>query len=464
MSPRSLPADEKTDGTWGRRGILLITDAPGVVSRVEAIFADDFEPRAHRDLYRWQATDAVYGLPPPGFIPITETGGTTYTVRFDRPARFTGAFAFEVLQAPENSLRHQSGLLGLIAKAGAGDTILVEALAERPHWGPAGSDPVTDPNPRLEAYLEAARRGATVRMLLDSYFDDPDSGVSNRATCAYVKEVAARDGLRAWCALGNPTGLGIHNKMVLVKLKDGAWVHAGSLNGTEQAAKGNREVALQVQADGAYALLARMFYGDWPNRQFLPLLVNHPLRPSSHALISEVLYDPPGLDDAEFVELVNPTSRVIDLSGWGIGDATDPADFEDFRRFPPGTLLLPHTPLVVAFTAPAFRDNYGLSPDLEIYPADPFVPDMIDDPAWGDPAAWLQLGNEGDELLLRDATDEIVDVLTYGSGFFPGVGASPLVSATNHSLERYPFWWDSDDCAADFREWPLPNPGSLPAR
>jgi hypothetical protein len=31
---------------------------------------------------------------------------------------------------------------------------------EHLHWGPAGGTPQTDPNLRLEAYLDAARRGA----------------------------------------------------------------------------------------------------------------------------------------------------------------------------------------------------------------------------------------------------------------------------------------------------------------
>ena len=464
LSPDSLPADPKTDGTWGRRGVFLITDAPHVVARVRSIFSDDFEPLAHHDLQRWDAADPVYGSPPPGFLPLLESGGTTYTVRFDSAATFTGDFVFEVIQAPENSLRDRDGLLGLIDKAGRGDAILVEQLTERPHWGPSGSNPTADPNPRLEAYLEAARRGAEVRLLLDRFYDDPRGVVSNQATCDYVNDVAEREGLRAWCYLGNPTGLGIHNKMVLVELDGEGWVHVGSLNGTEQAAKGNREVALQVQADGAVSLLRQMFYGDWPNRVFLPLLSNQTLGPPPHMLISEVLYDPFGPDAAEFIELVNPTVDVIDLSGWQLGDATDPADFEDLRRFPAGTVVRPGATLVIAFSSPAFQEAFAVAPDFEIYPSDPLVPDLLDDPAWGDPAAWLQLGNEGDEVLLRDANGLIVDVLTYGNGSYPGVVASPPVSAAHHSLERYPFWWDSNDCSADFRDWPLPNPGVLPPR
>jgi hypothetical protein len=34
--------------------------------------------------------------------------------------------------------------------------------------------------------------------------------------------------------------------------------------------------------------------------------------------------------------------------------------------------------------------------------------------------------------------------------------------AYGHSLERMPPWRDTDNCAADFRDWPYPSPGRLP--
>ncbi|MBK7920478.1 MAG: hypothetical protein IPJ94_30360 [Chloroflexi bacterium] len=90
------------------------------------------------------------------------------------------------------------------------------------------------------------------------------------------------------------------------------------------------------------------------------------------------------------------------------------------------------------------------------------VPDLLDDLAWGDPATFLQLGNQGDEVILRNAQDQIVDVVTYGVGSYPGVVACPLVSLLNASLERWPYWRDTDDCLMDFREWPFPSPGAIP--
>ncbi len=462
LSPNSLPYDDKSDGTWGRRGVVLITDAPGVVAHVNTIFDLDFDVVNHRDLFRWQVASETYGAPPLHFDAVTASGGITYQVRYPQPLRLVDSFAFEVVQSPENSLRTDAGLLGLVNRAGAGDTVLVQQLSERPFWGSSASNPTDDPNPRLEAYLDAARRGADVQLLLDALFDDNEAPTGNSATCAYVNQLAKTENLLLRCTIGNPAGLGIHNKMVLVQIDGQGYLHVGSLNGSEQSSKGNRELALQVQSDAAYAYLAEMFATDWPEFVYLPLVLSSYVGPAPTVLISEVLYDPFGADDAEFVELVNPTAFTIDLSQFSLGDAVNVSDFEDVRRFPGGTLLLPGETLVVAFTATGFEAAFGVKPDFEIVGTDTAVPDLIDDPKWGDPAALLQLANGGDEVILRNASDQAVDVVTYGSGSFPGVVGCGLVSTANHSLERYPYWKDTDDCAADFRDWPLPNPGVLP--
>lgn len=461
LSPNSLPADDKRDGTVGRRGVYLMTTAVGVVARLEAIFAADFNPARFRDIVRYSESDPELGPPPPDFVPLVPTVGTTYTVRFPEAAVFQGSFAFEVVQAPENSLRDVDGLLGLVGRAGKGDTVLVQQLAERPYWGPLTSNPEADPNPRLEAYIAAARRGARVRLLLDSVYDDATSLASNQATCAAVRAIATAEALDLDCARANPTGLGIHNKMVLIEVDGRGYAHVGSLNGTEQSNKANREVALQVQSDAVHALLATLFAGDWPKIIYLPLLAHDNVPPAQYPLISEILYDPSGPDSAEFVELVNPTARPVDLTNFSLSDALLPSDFADLRRFPAGTVMAPDETLVIAQQAVAFKAVFGVSPDFEILETDTAVPNLIDDRAWGDTATFLQLGNAGDVVLLRNAADVPVDVVAYGAGVYANQPGCALI-ATGHSLRRDPYWRDTDDCTADFRPWPAPNPGIIP--
>jgi cardiolipin synthase A/B len=107
--------------------------------------------------------------------------------------------------------------------------------------------------------IAAARRGARVRLLLDRLYDDPKSLRSNRATVEYVNAIAAAEGLDLDARLGNPTGGGIHAKVVLVRVGGETWSAVGSLNGGEVSHKINREVVLITDRSEVYARLAEVF-------------------------------------------------------------------------------------------------------------------------------------------------------------------------------------------------------------
>jgi len=138
-------------------------------------------------------------------------------------------------------------------------------LYEHTYWDAETSNINDDPNPRLNAYIDAARRGATVRVLLDAYFDNQDlnSPRSNLRTVEYLNSVAQAEGLDLQARRRNPTGEGVHNKMALAQIADRGWVIVGSLNGGEVSAKLNREMALLVGSDEAYDYLAQVFWYDW---------------------------------------------------------------------------------------------------------------------------------------------------------------------------------------------------------
>ncbi len=261
LTPDAMPDDDKSDGTLGRRGVVLVTPQADLVAYAEGIFTRDTDTR-WGDLVPWSEGDTEFGPPPPAYQPPRVSGGVGYPAFATTPLTAT-ADQFELIQSPENSLRRLDGLIGLLGRAGWGDTILAEALSEPGWWGAAGSTPEIDPNPRREALIAAARRGASVRILLDRFFDDPRDPRSNTATCAALNAIAAAESLDLQCRTGNPTGLGIHNKMTLVRLNGEGHVHVGSLNGTEVSHKLNRELALQFRSQDAYAYLASAFAWDW---------------------------------------------------------------------------------------------------------------------------------------------------------------------------------------------------------
>jgi cardiolipin synthase len=395
----SMPADDKSDGTEGNRGVWLITDAPSAVAHALDVFRHDLDPTHHRDLFRWTAADPTYGAPTPGFIPDYSSGGTTYAVQFPTPLTNSGTFFFEMVQSPDNNLRDLDSLLGMVARAGSGDTVLVQQLYEYTFWGPTTSNPTVDPNPRLEAYIAAARRGAKVRLLLDSVYEDPGDVRGNTATCAYVNGIAAGESLDLGCKLANPAGTGIHNKMVLVQAGGKGYVHTGSINGSENSSKANREFAVQVQSDAAYNYLAGVFWYDWGEYfVYLPMVLRsyEPTQPPPNPTI-----EPPAPPDLyiqtlrydtsdEYVQIANRGGAGQLMTGWKVHSVVG----EQWYTFPDGYVL-------------------GSSASVSVHSGTGAFDNPPADLLWTTMYIW---NNAGDKAILYDASMQAVDTLCYGTG------------------------------------------------
>ncbi len=179
---------------------------------------------------------------------------------------------------------------------------------------------------------------------------------------------------------------------------------------------------------------------------------------TSTLLISEVLYDATGAEpDEEWIEIYNAGASPIDLSNYKIGDEEEQGGGEGMLRFPPGTSINPGQVIVIANKATAFLGVWGFNPDYEMEDSDEGVPDMIPYTIWA--SGRLELRNGGDEVLILDEGDAIVDAMSYGdkTTFFDP--PCPEVSA-GHSLERSPANVDTDT-AADWIDQESPNPGAV---
>jgi hypothetical protein len=175
-------------------------------------------------------------------------------------------------------------------------------------------------------------------------------------------------------------------------------------------------------------------------------------------LVSEVLYDVVGTEpDGEWIEIYNAGGSVIDLSSFKIGDEETPGGGEGMLQFPAGVSINPGQVIVIANKATAFRSVWGFNPDYEIVASDEGVPDMIPYTAWA--SGDVQLSNTGDEVLILDGGDAVVDAMSYGdkTTFFDP--PCPDVVA-GHSLERSPANVDTDT-ADDWIDQESPKPGSV---
>ena len=175
-------------------------------------------------------------------------------------------------------------------------------------------------------------------------------------------------------------------------------------------------------------------------------------------LITEVYYDTPGDESQEeWLEIANVGTAVLPLNNIKIGDEESSGGSEGMKRFPAESVIESGQVIVVAQTAVGFHTLFGFNPDYEISDSDPNVPDMRRYLLWatGDVA----LANDGDEVLLLDERNLIIDNLSYGdSSRFFNPAITDVVAGV--SIERVPANCDSDS-AADWRPQDTPSPGQI---
>ena len=130
-------------------------------------------------------------------------------------------------------------------------------------------------------------------------------------------------------------------------------------------------------------------------------------------LLTEIYYDAPGDDGQnEWLELANLGQTPLELADYKVGDAASSGSREGMVRFPAGARLEAGQAAIVAQTASGFRQLFGRNPDYEIQDSDPAVPDMRRYLVWG--TGDFGLANDGDELLLLNERNLIVDAVNYG--------------------------------------------------
>jgi hypothetical protein len=154
---------------------------------------------------------------------------------------------------------------------------------------------------------------------------------------------------------------------------------------------------------------------------------------ADHVLLSEVLYDPPGEEsEEEWIELYNPKSDSVDISGYTIKDNGG------VYQIPNGTIIDHYDYLVIARNGTRFEELYGDVPDLN--------------------DSGLSLSNSGDYLKLIDEDDDEIDRVAWEGE----ISGWDLEVENGESIERDPpdRDTDSDD---DWRvnSNPDPDPGGL---
>ena len=146
----------------------------------------------------------------------------------------------------------------------------------------------------------------------------------------------------------------------------------------------------------------------------------------AHMMITEVYYDTyvKGDTNGEFIRIHNPANSSINISGWRL------TDNEGVITFPCRTIINAGDSRYLAYNATAFYEAMQMKPDFEYgVDSDPTVPEMTKT------RNGIKLHNDGDELILMDNRDNVVEVVIYGNSNYKGAGWSgPTVKDVKYGV------------------------------
>ena len=174
-------------------------------------------------------------------IAEAETGGFT-------PEYFEGAVVTPVISPDTSDLVREM-------ISGAEDSVDIEQAYIK-NWS-------SGENPWLEEAIDAARRGAEVRIILDSYYYNIEGENDNDEMAAYINSVASSESLpleARLISLDSGYLEKVHNKGVIV---DGRSVLVSSINWNENSPSYNREAGLIIEHPGAAGYFMEVFDSDW---------------------------------------------------------------------------------------------------------------------------------------------------------------------------------------------------------
>jgi len=133
-------------------------------------------------------------------------------------------------------------------------------------------------------------------------------------------------------------------------------------------------------------------------------------------------------------------------------------DPEGMYTFPIEEMISPSGIILVANRGDSFETQYAFKPDYELINTDPTVNDLFPYDSWA--SGSIRFGNQGDELILLNGWDDLVDCLGYGDSNFQLFQPPIPIGPESSSLARYPM--DSDnDIPTDWIISNNPSPGQI---
>jgi phosphatidylserine/phosphatidylglycerophosphate/cardiolipin synthase-like enzyme len=255
------PTGQPSPGAIGNRGWEVLIHDPVTAANFAKVFSGDRNPvnkdigvLASFDRLSWSGLEASQW--------DLAQAETTEDFVINRPAALaTGPqtlLASGILPtvSPDTS---QATLISLLRAAR--QTLDLEMLTFSANWGRGGQA-----SPLLNEVVAAAKRGVTVRVLLNddaAFGGDPTPTGGNNQTATLLNQAAQSGRLKLVAKIANLKAMGvdyIHNKGVLV---DGAYTLISSINWDENSVMANREAGVVITSPQINEHYLALFNGDW---------------------------------------------------------------------------------------------------------------------------------------------------------------------------------------------------------
>lgn len=166
-------------------------------------------------------------------------------------------------------------------------------------------------------------------------------------------------------------------------------------------------------------------------------------------LIERFVSNGQGASARNWVALRNMTSGQLDSQQFKLGDSEVPDDGEGMSVLPLGKIA-GQGEYVVATHGAEYAAFFGKPANAEIVGNSDTTPDAPPFLAWAN--GGMTLATAGDELVLLDATNTLLDVVVYGNGSYTGITALTPTPAADVVSVRSGKLGDSDDCSKDFSQ------------
>lgn len=275
--------------TYGNRGWMVHVEQPDFVRQLREVWDQDYRPGVMADtLSIDHAPDDTYGMPyrDKGFVPSEKIPTGSYPSPV-RPVLVDEVMDLELVLSPDTSLNENSAIIGMINRAKT--SLMLQQNSVQPFWGKKPKkdkgdkgnkgdkgdkddgdrderdDGVRIPSLPLQAVIAAARRGVSVKVLLDGtwYNAEAVDERDNDDTVRMLNALREKEGLDVSAKVINldSTQLSkIHAKGVIVDERE---VFVGSINWSENSFLGNREVGVIVTHPKVAGYYADLFRRDW---------------------------------------------------------------------------------------------------------------------------------------------------------------------------------------------------------